>query len=173
MTDDLGGLAVTYAESRSADDLQRLRDAIRTSPGFDPGLDVAGAVAGLLAQGAHDDVLTLVHDLMPGAFFSPAAHAALAAAHDGLGDATRAARERRTHALALDSILGTGDGSHEQPWSVLRISDEYDVLRAQRRVSASQTLIVDGVRSLDRHVCEDGTEAWFDVSQLVSAARPA
>lgn len=173
MTDNLGDLAVAYAKSRSADDLERLREVVRTSPGFDPGLDVAGLVAPLLANGAHADVHTLVRDLMPGAFFSPAAHAALAAAHEGLGDATRSRRERRTQALALDSVLGTGDGTRERPWSVLRISDEYDVLRAQRRTSATQTLVDDGDRSLDRHECTDGTEAWFDVSTLVHAARTA
>lgn len=75
--------------------------------------------------------------------------------------------------LALDSILSTGDGTREHAWSVLRISDEYDVLRSQRRVSSVQTLIVDGDRSLDRHVCDDGTEAWFDVTGLVSTARRA
>lgn len=170
---NLGDLAVAYAESRGVDDLARLRGVIRASPGFDPGLDVAGAVAPLFAKGAHDEVLAVVRDLMPGAFLSPSAHAALAAAHDALGDETRARRERRTQVLALDSILSTGDGTRESPWSVLRISDEYDVLRSQRRASSTQTLIVDGDRSLDRHVCEDGTEAWFDVTGLVSTARPA
>lgn len=169
----LSDLAVAYAESRSVDDLVRLREAIRTSPGFDPGLDVVGAVAPLFAKGAHDEVLAVVRDLMPGAFFGPSAHAALGAAHEALGDETRARRERRTQALALDSILSTGDGTRGHPWSVLRISDEYDVLRSQRRASSVQTLVVDGDRSLDRHVCDDGTEAWFDVSGLMSRARPA
>ena len=169
----LTDLAVAYAESRSVDDLVRLRQAIRTSPGFDPGLDVLGSVAPLFAKGAHDEVLALVRGLMPGAFFAPSAHAALGAAHEALGDATRARRERRTQVLALDSILSTGDGTREHPWSVLRISDEYDVLGSQRRASSTQMLIVDGDRSLDRHVCADGTEAWFDVTGLVSTARPA
>jgi hypothetical protein len=166
-------LVVAYAESRSADDLERLREVVRSSPGFDPGLDIAGAVAPLFAKGAHDEVLAVVRDLMPGAFFGPSTHAALGAAHEALGDATRARRERRTQVLALDSILSTGDGTRERPWSVLRISDEYDVLRSQRRASSTQTLIVDGDRSLDRHVCDDGTEAWFDVTGLVSTARRA
>ena len=166
-------LVVAYAESRSAADLERLREVVRTSPGFEPGLDIAGAAAPLFAHNAHEEVLTLVRGLMPGAFFSPSAHAALGAAHDALGDATRARRERRTQALALDSIIGTGDGTRESPWSVLRVSDEYDVLRSQRRASSVQTLVVDGDRSLDRHVCDDGTEAWFDVTGLVSTARRA
>ena len=82
-------LAVDYAASRSADDLARLRDAVRRSPGFDPGLDVVGAVSPLLARGAYAEVVDMVRELMPGAFLSPAAHAALAAARRALGDTVR------------------------------------------------------------------------------------
>ena len=52
---------------------------------------------------------------------------------------------------------------------MLRLSDEYDVLRAERRTSRQQTLVAADGRSLDRHLCDDGTEAWFDVSRLVRA----
>ena len=104
---------------------------------------------------------------MPGAFFSPSAHAALAAAHAGLGDDARARAERSLQVLALESIRSTGDGTRAHPWSVLRVSDEYDVLRAAGRVSREQTLLEADGRSLDRHVCDDGSEAWFDVSRLV------
>ena len=166
---DLAELAVAYAGSRSVDDLTRLRDAVRRSPGFDAGLDVAGMVSPLFARGAHAEVVARVRQLMPGAFLSPAAHAALAAAHHALGDEARARAERRTHALALDSIRSTGDGTRERPWSVLRVGDEYDVLRAAGRVSREQTLVEADGRSLDRHVCDDGSEAWFDVSGLVPA----
>lgn len=162
-------LAVIYAGTRSLEDLARLRDAVRSAPGFDVGLDVIGAVSPAMARGDHAAVVATVRDLMPGAFLSPSAHAALGAAHAGLGDDARAGAERRTQVLALESIRSTGDGSRERPWSVLRISDQYDVLRADRRVPREQTLLVVGGRSLDRHVCEDGSEAWFEVSRLMAA----
>jgi hypothetical protein len=133
---------------------------------WDEGIDgwsrlVDGFADGLFARGAHAEILARVRELMPGAFFSPSAHAALAATHHALGDDSRA--------QAVDSIRSTGDGTREHPWSVLRVGDEYDVLRAAGRVSREQTLVeVDG-RSLDRHVCDDGSEAWFDVSGLVRA----
>ena len=47
------------------------------------------------------------------------------------------------------------------------------MLRAQRRRSTTQTLVVDGTRELDRHDCADGTAAWFDVTGLVPATGPA
>lgn len=41
-------------------------------------------------------------------------------------------------------------------------------IRAADPAVADLALVVDG-RSLDRHVCEDGSEAWFEVSRLVGA----
>ena len=165
----IADLALVYAETRSAADLARLRDAVRRSPGFDAGLDVVGAVSPALARGAHEEAVAIVEALMPGAFFSPSAHAALGASRAALGDHAQARAERRTQVLALESIRSTGDGTREHPWSVLRISDEYDVLRADRRASREQTLITVDGRSLDRHVCDDGSDVWFEVSRLVGA----
>ena len=165
----LSDLALVWARTRSDADLAALRDAVRRSPGFDAGLDVVALVAPALARSEHAEVVSLVQDAMPGAFFSPSAHAALAAAHAGLGDDARARAERTLQALALESVRSTGDGTREHPWSVLRLSDEYDVLRADRRTSRQQTLLTVRGDSLDRHVCDDGSEAWFDVSRLVRA----
>ena len=83
-------LALVYAETRSVADLARLRDAVRRSPGFDAGLDVVGAVSPALARGAHEEAVAIVEALMPAAFFSPSAHAALGAARAALGDDAQA-----------------------------------------------------------------------------------
>ncbi|MBC2932060.1 DUF4919 domain-containing protein [Nocardioides sp. zg-1228] len=165
----LSDLALVWARTRSAADLAALREAVRGSAGFDPGLDVVALAGPALARGDHAEAASLVHAAMPGAFFSPSAHAALAAAHAGLGDDARVRAERTLQALALESIRSTGDGTRERPWSVLRVSDEYDVLRADRRTSRQQSLLTVHGRSLDRHECDDGSEAWFDVSGLVRA----
>ena len=85
----------------------------------------------------------------------------------GLGDAARAQADRRTQVLALVSIRSTGVGTSERPLSVLRISDQYDVLRADRRSSREQSLVIADGATLDRHVCHDGGEVWFEVGRLV------
>ena len=56
--------------------------------------------------------------------------------------------------------------SRDRPWHVLRVSDQYDVLRAQGRASRTQRKVVHGGRSLDHHVCDDGSEAWFGIDLL-------
>ena len=66
----LAQLAVAYAGSRSVDDLARLHDAVRRTPGFDAGLDVVAMVSPLFARGAHAEVVARVRQLMPGAFLS-------------------------------------------------------------------------------------------------------
>ena len=101
-------LATAYAESRDPADLQRLRLAVRRSRSYRPDLDIARLTAPLQERGADAEIVAAIRDLMPGAFFSPAAHAVLAAAYEGMGDATRARRERRTSQLAMASILTSG-----------------------------------------------------------------
>lgn len=165
-TTTLGELAAAYAESRDVESLARLRSAILSSATYRPDLDVAADTAAFREDGHHQAVVELICSRMPGAFFSPAAHSLLSQAYAGTGDQRRADQERRTARLALQAILGSGDGTRAHPWQVLRISDEYDALRAQKRTSRRQQLVSRQGRSLDRHECDDGTEAWFDVSDV-------
>ena len=130
------------------------------------GTDLERRATPLLEQGAYADVVTLVRGLMPGAFLSPSAHTILAAAYDGLGDRDRARREQLVAEEALAGLLRSGDGTAERPWRVRRVSDEYDVLRAQGRRSIEQRLVTRDGTPLDHHRCADGSEAWFDVSLL-------
>ena len=167
----ISDLAADYARSRDPESLGRLQDAVRQAPGYTPDLEIERVAVPLLERGAYAEVLTLVEGSMPGAFFSPTAHGLLAAAHDGLGDVDRARRETGIARLALGSILDSGDGSAERPWRVLRVSDEYDVLRSQGRVSTLQRFVTRGDRDLDHHRCTDGSEAWFDVELLAVRTR--
>lgn len=151
----VGDLVGRYLEERSPAALADVRRAVRASRSFDPGLVVSEA-----------DGLEALQRLMPGALLSPAAHAALADALARSGRREEAARERLLAEASLAGILATGDGTRERPWSVLRVSDEYDVLRSLRRRSVQQSVERDGRRHLDHHVCDDGSEAWFDVTEL-------
>lgn len=167
----LAALAASYAESRDPADLDRLWTAVRRAPDLDPLLDLETSGRRLLAAGAHADLLALVRDRMPGAFLSPSAHALLAAAHAGLGEEREARRERRTARLALEAILATGDGSAARPWRVLRVADEYAVLRARGRRSRTQRLVVRDGRPHDVHACDDGSTAWFDLGDARGGVR--
>jgi hypothetical protein len=152
--------------------LDRLRAAARTAPNFTADLDVTldRTVAPLIASGAYDEAVTALEDLMPGALLSPSAHGALSQALGRSGRTEDAEREATVARAALDGILATGDGSAEHPWSVLRVGDEYDVLRSLRRTRTRQTLVRDAGRTIDVLVCDDGSELHFDVTGLVGRA---
>lgn len=150
--------------------LEPLRDAVRAAPGFDPELRVRGRVDALLREGRFDDAVAALEETMPGSLLSPAAHAMLATALEHTGRAEGAARHARLARAALDGILATGDGTAERPWSVLRISDEYDVVDSLGTRPVSQGLLADATRRIDRIECEDGRTLHFDATRVPGAA---
>ena len=128
--------------------------------------DLERRATALLERGSYAELVALVRGEMPGVFLSPSAHAFLSAGYAGVGDEAGARREQMVAEEALAGILGSGDGTVERPWRVRRVSDEYDVLRSQGRRSHDQRFVTLGDRALDHHQCDDGTEAWFDVTLL-------
>ncbi|MFE6506093.1 DUF4919 domain-containing protein [Nocardioides sp. NPDC057767] len=158
-------LVTAYLDAPGPETLGPLRRAVRGAAGFTPDLDLDD-VDRLLADGAYAEATTALQRVMPGAIFSPSAHLRMATALAGSGEERAAARERQIARAALRSIRSTGDGSEQHPWSVLRINDEYDMLRALDKVRDRQDLVETGGRRLDRLTCTDGTVAYFDVSSF-------
>ncbi len=71
------------------------------------------------------------------------------------------------HVLAVKlghQILSTGEGTSEEPYKVLWLEDEYDVLASLEKQRLSQRLISSGGRDLDVIQCTDESEVWFDVT---------
>lgn len=154
-------LVADYLDRPDPATLEALRDGVLTASTYSADLDPIRIATPLLERGAHAELVEELRGRMPGAFFSPSTHAFLAAAHRQLGDTAAADQQTGLAQSALTSILGTGDGSAERPWSVLRVSDEYDVLRSLERSSTEQALLTRDGRDLDRHRCDDGGELWF------------
>ena len=74
------------------------------------------------------------------------------------------ARENLHRVIKIKSILDTGDGSREHPYVVSSTTEEYLVLEHFNKTLMMQALLdIDGKR-MDRMVCEDGTEYYFDIS---------
>ena len=159
-------LVTAYLDDPGPETLAPLRRAVRNSANFTIDLDL-GAIDKLLADGAYAEAATALRALMPGAIFSPSAHLRLATALERSGEERAAARERQVASAALRSIRASGDGTEEHPWTVLRINDEYDLLRALNKVPGRQDLLEADGRRIDRHTCTDGTFAHFDATALV------
>lgn len=164
-TPTLRDLVTVYLESQDAEHLAQLRRAVVGAATFDPDLNLVAEVGPLAAEGRHDEVVDAVTARMPGAALNPTAHLAMATALEALGRESAARRETIMARLAVSSVLSTGDGSRERPWSVLRVADEYDVMRAQGITPEAQSSRqVDG-RTLDRHETADGGEVWFVIDR--------
>ena len=125
-------LVTRYLTEQTPANLTALRHAVRSSGSFDPDVDLRGVIP-LLEAGRHREALDAVRAKMPGAALNPLAH----------------------------RLLATGDGTQERPWSVLRVADEYDVMRAKGVTPRRQaTRTVDG-RVVDVHEVVDGPDVWF------------
>lgn len=150
-----------YSLDPTPDHLAELHEKIMEAPDYDPLVVIAPAARPLLDAGEFERAAALLQGLMPGAFLSPGAHALLFAAHDALGDAESARRERLFSRLAMTSIRADCDGTQDRPFTVLRVEDEYDVLAALGVRSAGQVQTITENGAFDVHELEDGTEIWF------------
>ncbi len=162
-------VAADYIEDPTPARLAALRAEIVASPSYTPTPRFLLEARRSAAAGRHWDVVNLVGQWMPGAFLSPSAHSLLAEALEAVGDDEEAARERFLTRLAIQTLIRTGDGSPECPWIVLRVDDEYDLLRWTRRRPVSQRLVItaDGPRDVIRH---DLGESWFAVHRPLRTA---
>lgn len=160
----------TYAELLDAhlseptpETLDALREAIRRAPGFDPDLAVRRRATALAREGRDAEVVEVIEAAMPGATFSPSVHALLAQALRRTGRVVEATRHATLARAALDSILSSGDGTLEQPWTVIRVSDEHDLVDSLGTRPVSQLLVQRAGRSIDVLECADGRVVHFAV----------
>jgi hypothetical protein len=125
-------------------------------------------VAELLAAGKPAAVIERVHGWQARAALSPRAHYLTAEAHTLLGETESAELEAWVFSTCLQGILATGDGTRRRPYVIAQVSDEYDVLKLLGLQGKKQHLVQRGRRSCDVLTCHNGTELWFNVSDLVA-----
>lgn len=166
----LPDLVEAYALDPTPEGLHDLRAGILAAPGHDPLLAVSRTVIPLLRAGKHQEVVDLIRSWMPGALLSPSAHGYLAKALTELGDAEAGRIEAKLSRLALDSLAASGSGSEDDPCPVLRIEDEYDILRVSSQRPTSQRQVSDERGQFDVHTLEDGAEVWFHLLWLAAPA---
>jgi len=125
------------------------------------------AVSELLAAGEVTAVIEQVHGWKSRAALSPRVHYFAAEAHESLGEAEQAEMERWVFSACLQGILATGDGTRRKAYIVSQLSDEYDVLKLLGLRSEKQHLVQRASRSYDVLTCTDGSQLWFNVSDLI------
>lgn len=153
----------SYAVDESPSALRRLHEAIIAEPGFDPATPWFARAMKLLTQQRYDEVIRIVTQQMPGAFFSPDAHQMLSHSFAGIGQDERARFEATVADKALAAITSSGTGERDRPWQVLRVADEYAVLRDRGIEAVSQEVVRIGERAFDVHRTAAGREVWFEL----------
>lgn len=147
----------------SEETLAPLQAEIMAAANYDPLVLFESVVSPLMDSGDHQGAVDAIWRMLPGAFLSPTAHAMLAYSYRQLGDEKASQRETKFARLALDTLTSSGDGTQEAPYRVLRVSDEYDVLRYAQLTSVAQRAVVIDGQGYDVHQCSDGSEVWFEL----------
>ncbi|WP_425617929.1 DUF4919 domain-containing protein [Anatilimnocola sp. NA78] len=125
------------------------------------------SVGELLVAGEATAVIEQVHGWKSRAALSPRVHYFAAEAHESLGETEQAEMERWVFSACLQGILATGDGTRRKAYIISQLSDEYDVLKLLGLRSEKQHLVQRGSRSYDVLSCADGSQLWFNVSDLI------
>jgi hypothetical protein len=115
------------------------------------------------------DVKNAFAQAQPNLLLSPGAHLLLSITLRDEGNAKASEMERFICFRCVDGIKLTGDGTQEKPFLVLRTSDEYDMLSTLDKQFGSQHLIHDKGKSFDKISCADGSELWFDITEMMAA----
>lgn len=141
----------------------RLRAAIRLEPEYNPYRDISAHCDREYRAGRVAALREMLLSLMPSQALSPSAHGMLARCHEALGDDAAAAAERRLMVLSAQAILRSGDGSADRPWTVLRTSDEYDVLEVLGMQYESQASRRTPTSTIDTFTDHAGEAVHFEL----------
>jgi hypothetical protein len=162
-------LFVAFLSNPTPESFRAIRDAIVNHPKYDGYSRDLRDMELALDEKRFADVKNTFAQAQPNLLLSPTAHLLLSLALKEEGNAKSSEMERFICFRCVDGIKLTGDGTQARPFVVLRTSDEYDMLNAQGKKFASQHLVHEGGKSYDRMVCTDGTEYWFDITEMMAA----
>ncbi|MCA9163490.1 MAG: hypothetical protein KDA62_10945 [Planctomycetales bacterium] len=125
------------------------------------------ALARAVAKRRYREAEALIDTMLPTWSLSPALHDLAARVASAAADHDDLELERFMFSSCLDGILDTGDGSHERPYLVTYLSDEYDVLAALRQRACRQQTNETNQGLVDEITCDDGSTVCFDVTDLL------
>lgn len=146
-----------------------VRNHVLHSPDYDAYSTDLNELDALIEGEEYDKALERFPEVLPNLLLSPRLHLMMAYVRRQQGDSAGAEAEGAIAHLCANGILMTGEGTKDKPWLVLRTSDEYDVLMFIDKKMTRQALIGHNSRKLDRLDCEDGTQAWFDVTDAMAS----
>jgi len=137
---------------------------VTSADDYDPYSDELASASDLLEAHKNEEARTVLGRAMPNLLLCPRAHLYLGYIARAAGDEGQADFENYVASACVEGILATGNGSQQQPYRVVRTSDEYDVVQYLDKTFQKQSLIDEAEQQFDRIRCTDGTEFWFDIT---------
>jgi hypothetical protein len=160
---------VAFLTTPTAETFAAVRDLVVNAANYDGYSQDLRKMEDAYQQKRFADVKNAFAQAQPNLLLSPGAHLLLSITLRDEGNAKGSEMERFICFRCVDGIKSTGDGTEEKPYLVLRTSDEYDMLSALDKQFASQHLIHAKGRSYDKMTCVDGSELWFDITDMMAA----
>jgi hypothetical protein len=168
---DVRQLFTVFAKAPTRDNYLRVYEAMKASPDYDPYSRDLDEIEEVFDKSRFEEADARLKKAMPGHILSPKAHFLAGRIALRLDDKNRAHAEMELWEKCLDGLASTGNGSPESPYLVTRISDEYDLLRRLRKVRRRQGLLGKDNRRFDVLQCTDGSEVWFDVTEMFESLK--
>jgi hypothetical protein len=159
-------LFYTFLEQPSADGFRELAESLFASAAYAPYSTDLRDIAVLCQQERYEDALAKSDSCLWGMILSPRLHVYRSLAFNKLGNVSAEQMEEVIFRACIEGIVGTGDGTRASPYLVTGISDEYDVIQSLKKRSVRQRLHQEGDRAFDVHLLDDGTELWFDITNV-------
>src|SRR4051794_30704824 len=106
-----------------------VRMMLLTHEAYQPYSDDLDRIHDLYNQQKFEEANSLCKESFPNLLLSPRAHLLLALTAQKLGKEEEAEMEYFIFERCLEGIVGTGNGTEQKPYLVLRTSDEYDLLQ--------------------------------------------
>jgi hypothetical protein len=156
----------SFIEEPTPDNYLRLRKLVLQDRSYRASATGFDDATLLIAQGRHTEAWTWLKGAVTSWLLSPKVHQLAAEVAHALHDAESERREVLAYYRCIEGILGTGDGSRDRPYLITHAGDEYDLLEYLERKLRGQELVLSAGRSLERLDCQDGTELWFDLTDL-------
>lgn len=153
-----------FLEKSTLDSYYALRDAVVSHAQFNPYSDELARLNTLCADEDFQEMQVVMQGMLPNCLMSPSFHIFAGLAAKGLGDEKTAELQSQVARRFLLALLETGDGSEEDPYHIVRIEDEYDVMAANGREVAGQEMLEENGRYFDVLTDTDGRKIWFDVT---------
>jgi len=152
---------------RSKGKFLKLRELIIDSDNYTPYAGLIENMERCLNLNGYTQVLDMYRSSWPNCLLSPRAHLLISRIHDIQGDADQHDAEEGIAYAVLDLILKSGDGTKNNPYCVLHLADETDVLVALDKEKVGEELIECNGRYLDCVMTDDEQEIYFDVTDMI------